>query len=490
MRTRILLAGALIVAVLQLADAAKPGPLMITCPENVIVSTTDPNTIVTYPSAKVTGSKPPYSVTYLPPSGSVFPAGATTVNVTAIDRFKASARCAFTVTVNQVAPIPPPPPPTTGNSRGPQSTIICPAGAVDIWPGSSIAQAVTANAGGTSFCLRAGIFYLTGSITPKSGDTFTGEYGAVLDGSGWITTDTTQAAFRSHLQDIDRVTIRNLTIQNMPQRAIHTWHDYSDGWTVEYVEVTNCHGGAISLPNSSVLRHSYVHHNTGDSQGGLIPNGGYIVSLAHDVLFEDNDISYNGETQKVVDNTQNVTFRNNWVHHNLGSGIWYDGDNTGILIENNTVEDNGADGVIIEISGQAIVRSNTIRRSGENGIFLSTSQNADIYQNRLEENFRSVNLFAYCPAVGGGSLGWDLANNSIHDNDIYVGSQAGVMSSAISASGSCAANYDNTSKNNQFRANRYYLPTVTAPVWYWEASKTFNEWQALGQDGTSTVAPR
>ena len=44
-------------------------------------------------------------------------------------------------------------------------------------------------------------------------------HGAILDGSGWSTADDTQAAFRAHNEDIDYVTIRNLVIRNMPQRA-------------------------------------------------------------------------------------------------------------------------------------------------------------------------------------------------------------------------------------------------------------------------------
>ena len=54
---------------------------------------------------------------------------------------------------------------------------------------------------------------LTSSIVPKTGDTFIGEYGAILDGTGWTTSDDTQAAFRAHNQDIDYVTIRNLVIR-------------------------------------------------------------------------------------------------------------------------------------------------------------------------------------------------------------------------------------------------------------------------------------
>jgi hypothetical protein len=37
---------------------------------------------------------------------------------------------------------------------------------------------------------------MNGSITPKTGNTFIGQYGAILDGTGWTTTDDSQAAFR------------------------------------------------------------------------------------------------------------------------------------------------------------------------------------------------------------------------------------------------------------------------------------------------------
>src|SRR5262245_34974568 len=72
---------------------------------------------------------------------------------------------------------------------GPQSTITCPASAVDISPGVSIQDAIDRHEGNTTFCLRAGTHFLRSSITPKTGNTFVGEYGAVLDGSGWTASD-------------------------------------------------------------------------------------------------------------------------------------------------------------------------------------------------------------------------------------------------------------------------------------------------------------
>jgi hypothetical protein len=121
---------------------------------------------------------------------------------------------------------------------GPQSTITCPAGAIAIGPGNNTIQSfVNAYPGATTFCLRAGVHSLISAITPKTGNIFVGEYGAILDGTGWTTTDTYQGAFRAHNENIDDVTIRNLVIRNMPQKGSCV-PDYSDRWTIEYNDIS------------------------------------------------------------------------------------------------------------------------------------------------------------------------------------------------------------------------------------------------------------
>ena len=114
---------------------------------------------------------------------------------------------------------------------------------------------------GTTYCLRAGVHAITGAITPKRGDTFVGEYGAILDGTGWSTSDDTQAAFRAHNQDIDYVTIRNLVIRNMPQRGIHAYYYMADHWTIEYNEIASNRYTGLVFPGDSIIRNNYIHHS-------------------------------------------------------------------------------------------------------------------------------------------------------------------------------------------------------------------------------------
>ena len=369
---------------------------------------------------------------------------------------------------------------------GPRATITCPAGAVDITPGQYIQGLVDLYPGTTTFCLRAGVHYLTSSITPKTGNTFVGEYGAILDGTNWSTTNSTQAAFRAHNQDIDYVTIRNLVIRNMPQKGIQAYYWMADHWTIESNEIAANKTGIV-FPNNSMVRNNYIHHNYGDpsSADASLRGGGYVGYYATHTTFENNEISYNGKEQKVMESV-GVTFRNNLVHHNQADGIWFDGGNPDALIEGNQVEDNARNGIFYEASNGTIIRNNTIRRNGDTGVFVSTSQNAQIYSNTLENNFRAITYFVDCGAVADPTRSLDLANNVAHDNSIRVGPQAGAFGSGFSYTASCTsaqvATYTGGSKNLTFSHNTYSVPSVGGWYWFWAQWMQWSQWQAVGKD--------
>ena len=191
-----------------------------------------------------------------------------------------------------------------------------------------------------------------------------------------------------------------------------------------------------------------------------------------------------------------MTFRNNFVHHNTGDGIWYDSDNTGALIEGNRVEDNGRDRHLATRSA-ATPSSGTTRSGGARkpGCFISTSKNVQIYNNTLENNFRGITYFLNCASVGGGTTSFDLANNTAHDNTITVGTQSGAFASVFSYSSDCTstqvAPYLNGSKNLTFSHNTYHVPSpTTGQYWNWGYGqfKYWNLWQAIPQDATSTIS--
>ena len=366
-----------------------------------------------------------------------------------------------------------PPSPASFSGRGPQPTIACPSGAVAVAPGQSIQSAVNANLADTAFCLGAGVHSVLAPITPKTGNSFTGEFGAVLDGTGAVFTQSFQGLITAHNQDIDNVTLRNLVIRDSAQKGIHVFKDFSNGWVIDHNEITANKFG-IHVGNGFTVSSNVIHHNVADASN---PNpaqrgGGYAGFKAADVLWVDNEIAYNGPEQKMV-GTQRVTFRGNFVHHNYADGIWYDADNTDTLIEGNVIADNGRIGIDYEISGFGVIRNNTIERNPFTGIFLSTSKDAKVYGNVLRSN--GIQLFFSSGAVGGGIIGFDLVNNYIHDNSITLsGGTTGFSSSVPSTY--------YTSRGNRFEANDYDVPDPAGAFWFAGGLRTFPQWQALGFD--------
>jgi parallel beta-helix repeat protein len=332
---------------------------------------------------------------------------------------------------------------------------------------------------------------LTSAITPKTGNTFVGEYGAVLDGSNWSTSDGTQAAFRAHNQDIDYVTIRNLVIKNMPQQGIHAYYWMSDHWTIEYNEIGPNKWGIEFAPNFTI-RNNYIHHNVGNSSSSIAQDrgGAYLGNLADNTTFDSNEIAYNGLEQK-VGRSANVTFRNNFVHNNVGDGIWFDSNaNAGAVIDNNRVEDNGRNGIFFEASIGATISNNTVKRHMSwDGIFISMSQNAQIFNNTLEANFGGIEYFLNCDVLSGGD---DVKNNAAHDNTVVLGTQSYTYASSFSSTSSCTstqlAPYLNGSKNLTFSRDTYRVPSLSWDRYFlWGGWKGWVEWQVLGQDAGGSL---
>jgi hypothetical protein len=67
-------------------------------------------------------------------------------------------------------------------SYGPIASPTVPGGAVDVTAGTDIQSVITAHSPGTVYYLRAGV-HRGQSFQPKNGDTFVGEFGAILNGS-------------------------------------------------------------------------------------------------------------------------------------------------------------------------------------------------------------------------------------------------------------------------------------------------------------------
>jgi parallel beta-helix repeat protein len=389
-------------------------------------------------------------------------------------------------------------PPAAGDA-GPTADITCPIGAVSIAAGSTTASRqalIDGSPDGTAFCLEAGIHTAEGSNTPRTDQSFTGEFGAIIDGTGWSSSDPDDAIFKGIDNGVTGVTIRNLVLRIGPKFGVNAYSSAAD-WLVDHCEIHDFLSG-VSVGTAGTVSNNFIHHNTGDpiNVNPALRGGGIVLNSSEGAQIIGNEVSYNGPEQKCGWGTRtifnrNLYIANNFYHHNVGNGIWIDTDGDGSIIEDNIVEDNGAAGIDIEQTVNVIVRNNTVRRqaNGE-GIYVTITKESTVTGNVCEYNLFGIGLFldyaSLYPASELFAWNQDLSDNTISGNIIRV--LDGQHASALTAVGGDTTPYYTNARNNNWSENTYIVPNPASAYWVWNGNKTFAQWQAIPQDVSGTVS--
>ena len=425
----------------------------------------------------VTWSSNKTSVATVSSSGAVngLAAGSATISA-AIDGITGSAD--ITVTA-------PTAPPSTGD-------------AVVLAPGQDIQAAVNARPAGTTFRLTAGV-YRNQHVVPKSGNTFVGDPGAVLDGGN----ATAYAFDKGSAPYPSKVTIKGLEIRAYasadhmgPILAGGGLSDGTYGWVIDGVDVHNNRVGGVRVGHHTIVRNSKFHHN-----------GWFGLSGAGDsVLVENNEIGYNnvpgtpGTVQcdpnwggggfKFV-YTRWLVVRNNYSHHNSGAGMWTDINNIYTTYDGNRVEDNTHVGIFHEISYDAVIKNNAVRRNGFGkanwlwgaGILIAASPRVEAFGNTVEGNYNGVTVVQQTrgeKATYGPHMVDDVW---VHDNDIDM-SAGGVTGFGQDVGDNSLYNLSVV----KFSGNRYMLGSSTRPYHWMNGLKTESEWKSYGEDQSGTFS--
>jgi hypothetical protein len=287
---------------------------------------------------------------------------------------------------------PPPPPASTCLNRG----------GVAIGAGDDAQRVVNAHRAGTTYIVKAGIHLRNFSVEPKSGDRFCGEPGAVLDGGrsvGW--------AFSGGASNValDSITMRDY---NAGQFGGAIWPDArASGWLVR--NVSSLHNAGAGLLVADGMRILGGHYNDNDQFGiaGNAATGILLDGLDGDPTTMDGpELAHNHALLASCDwgaggmkwDVGAVTIRNAWVHDNDCKGLWGDINAHDVLIEYNVVERNLAEGILYEISQDAIIRYNQVYDNGfeakgwywDGGITVASSSNVEVYGNRLYGNYNGI----------------------------------------------------------------------------------------------------
>jgi hypothetical protein len=279
------------------------------------------------------------------------------------------------------------------------------------------------------------------------------------------------------------VHVKGLTIEKFSTPAQDSCVGGWESGLFEGNEVRFCHGIGVSARSHEIVRYNWIH-----DMGEM----GVSSPASTGAVFEDNEISYNNTMGFYVGweaggskfaGTTRLRVTGNRVHHNIGSGLWTDGDNIHTVYVGNIVTRNSTDGIVHEISFDATIRNNRIRFNGVGapgtwwgaGILVAASSNVEIRGNSLKGNKRSILLLAQ--DRGSGPHGSYI----LRDNDVVHNIVRRPRSNGLRLDGVSDLSYY-TSRGNRFQYNTYYLGASTSPFYWMNDHIDRRRWVGYGQD--------
>lgn len=312
-------------------------------------------------------------------------------------------------------------------------------------------------------------------------------------------------AFQCPAGTCPNVTVRGLTVEKFanPAQTGAVQMKPNRGWLVEDSVLRLNHGAGVNVHDLAVVRRNVIE---GNGQLGLHGSGAEISQA----LIEGNEIAYNNYAGysdgweaggfKFATSARNLTFRNNYVHHNQGPGMWTDYVSEGTVYEGNRVEYNASMGIEHEISLGAVIRNNVVRYNGTVGmdawafgaqIMVQNSSNVEVYGNVVVVGAGSgdgITVVQQNRVVYGSPR--PAVDNYIHDNEVwYLGNvgQSGIF--ADSPTGT-APPLDKQSawSRNRFDRNIYHAPRLDSSRW--ETNGSAMNWaafRAAGQEPNGTA---
>jgi len=251
------------------------------------------------------------------------------------------------------------------------------------------------------------------------------------------------------------------------------------GWSVLNTEVRWNHGAGIELGSNARIESCNVHHN---GQLGIGAHGASILVLKNEIAYN-NYAGYTeaweaGGTKFAL--TDNLVVRSNYVHDNIGNGLWTDIDNIHTLYEGNTITNNKDEGIRHEISYDAIIRNN-ILRGNPSGIVISLSPNVEVYDNLVEVPTEGIDGIVIANGQRGvGAYGPHIAHDDHVRGNVIVylgpGGRSGLSGDLATATGMI------------FDRNEYHIPSGGESHWKWNGPKSISDMQRMGLELHGTVS--
>jgi parallel beta helix pectate lyase-like protein len=307
---------------------------------------------------------------------------------------------------------------------------------------------------------------------------------------------------------VSGVTVENLVLEEAANQAQVGAVDSRDvfgsqragpGWRIIHDEVRLNHGAGIGFGSRSVVAGNLI---TGQGQLGFGAYGTGSVITGNEIAFNGaagySPLWEAGGGKSWM--TSHETFTRNYVHGNMGPGLWDDGGNVNTTYQYNLITGNWGAGIQHEISYDATITYNLIAGNGfgmhqgwawDAGIQIQSSGGArriDVANNVVAGNYNGITV------IDSGARAHDqpapygphvVRNVWVHDNVIVMSGPA--VTGAVEDDNNSAIFNAN---GNRFSANTYYLGSVAASHFSWaDADVNWEAWLAFGNDRRGRAEP-
>jgi hypothetical protein len=205
-------------------------------------------------------------------------------------------------------------------------------------------------------------------ITPGDGATFTGAPGAVLDGKQ--VNDYAFSGSATHVT-ISYLTIENFGAPGANQNEGVVNHDSASYWTIDHATIRGNAGAGTMLGSHNQLSYNCLADNQQYGFNAYAPDGITGLTITHNEISGNDTYDWEARQEgcgctgggKFWD-VDGAVVTDNWVKDNKSVGLWADTNNRGFQISGNYISGNYSNGIIYEISYNAVITGNTFVKNG------------------------------------------------------------------------------------------------------------------------------
>jgi hypothetical protein len=200
-------------------------------------------------------------------------------------------------------------------------------------------------------------------------------------------------------QGRSNVTFRNLTVERGAGgvQEVMWANQNQNNLTIENVVVRQGAGGGIGANGPSPRGSGLVYRNVSVTQMGVATLGSYKIDnvLVENVYQSGNNWRGAMATPQFLGWAtgnkfmlgDNITIRDYVAVNNAHHGLWFDYENSNILVERATLAGNAGRGVFFEVSqGPAEMRDSTVCNNSFSGVTFARTENVTIRDSRIFDN--------------------------------------------------------------------------------------------------------